>query len=59
MRKQEYQQPSMQVIEVDFEQQMLNGLVTSVTTTGLDADEELNLPEEGLPIEGNLWIDGL
>ena len=59
MRKQEYQQPSMQVIEVDFEQQMLNGLVTSVTTTGLDADEELNLPEEGLPTEGNLWIDGL
>jgi len=59
MRKQEYQQPSMQVIEVDFEQQMLNGLVTSVTTTGLDADEELNLPEEGLPAEGNLWIDGL
>ena len=51
MKKKEYMQPEMQVIEIDFEQQILAGSVTSVTTSGLDDD--LILPSEDL--SGNPW----
>jgi hypothetical protein len=51
MKKKEYMQPEMQVIEIDFEQQILAGSVTSVTTTGLDDD--LILPSEDQ--SGNPW----
>ena len=51
MKKKEYMQPEMQVIEIDFEQQILAGSVTSVTTTGLDDD--LILPDEDK--SGNPW----
>ena len=51
MKKKEYMQPEMQVIEIDFEQQILAGSVTGVTTTGLDDD--LILPSEDQ--SGNPW----
>ena len=50
MKKKEYMQPEMQVIEIDFEQQILAGSVTDVTTIGLD-DDELTLPGT----DGDLW----
>ena len=51
MKKKEYMQPEMQVIEIDFEQQILAGSVTGVTTTGLD--DNLTLPST----EGDPWSD--
>ena len=51
MKKKEYMQPEMQVIEIDFEQQILAGSVTGVTTTGLD--DNLTLPST----EGDPWDD--
>ena len=57
MKKKEYMQPEMQVIEIDFEQQILAGSVTSVTTTGLDMGDELVLPPGGLP--GTPWDDAM
>lgn len=57
MKKKEYMQPEMQVIEIDFEQQILAGSVTSVTTTGLDMEDELVLPPGGLP--GTPWNDAM
>ena len=51
MKKKEYMQPEMQVIEIDFEQQILAGSVTGVTTTGLD--DNLILPSEDQ--SGNPW----
>ena len=57
MKKKEYMQPEMQVIEIDFEQQILAGSVTSVTTTGLDVEDELVLPPDGLP--GTPWDDAM
>jgi len=57
MKKKEYMQPEMQVIEIDFEQQILAGSVTSVTTTGLDMEDELVLPPGGLP--GTPWDDAM
>ena len=57
MKKKEYMQPEMQVIEIDFEQQILAGSVTGVTTTGLDMEDELVLPPGGLP--GTPWDDAM
>ena len=57
MKKKEYMQPEMQVIEIDFEQQILAGSVTGVTTTGLDVEDELVLPPDGLP--GTPWDDAM
>ena len=51
MKKKEYMQPEMQVIEIDFEQQILAGSVTSLKTSGLDDD--LILPSEDQ--SGNPW----
>ena len=47
----------MQVIKTDMEQQILAGSITGVTSTGLDAEEELVLPGEGLPKTGSVWDD--
>ncbi len=57
-QKQEYQKPTMEVIETNIEQQILAGSVTSVTSTGLD-DEGLVLPGEGQPKTGSVWDDAL
>ena len=43
--KQEYQKSVMEVIEADIEQQILAGSVTSLTTSGLDDDDDLTLPD--------------
>ena len=55
MTKKEYQKPVMEVIEADIEQQILDGSVTSVTTTGLD--DNLILPDDAEPNGGSVWDD--
>ena len=57
MTKKEYQKPVMEVIEADIEQQILEGSVTSVTTTGLDDDLTLPLPDDAEPNGGSVWDD--
>ena len=57
MIKKEYEKPTMQVIKTDVRQQILAGSITGVTSTGLDAEEELVLPGEGLPKSGSVWDD--
>ncbi len=57
MIKREYEKPMMQVIKTDVRQQILAGSITGVTSTGLDAEEELILPGEGLPKSGSVWDD--
>ena len=56
MTKKEYQKPVMKVIELHHKSQILAGSVTSVTTTGLDVEDELVLPG-GLP--GTPWDDAM
>ena len=51
--KQEYQKPVIKVIEADIEQQILAGSVTSLTTSGLDDEDDLILPED--EEDGNVW----
>lgn len=41
MIKKEYQKPTMQVIKTDMKSQILADSITSITTTGLDAEESL------------------
>ena len=53
--KQEYQKPVMEVIEADMEQQILAGSVTSLTTTGLDDEDDLTLPDDEEPKSGSVW----
>ena len=57
MTKKEYQKPVMEVIELQHKSQILAGSVTSVTTTGLDMEDELVLPPDGLP--GTPWDDAM
>ena len=57
MIKKEYEKPMMQVLKTDVRQQILAGSITGVTSTGLDAEEELILPGEGLPKSGSVWDD--
>ena len=57
MTKKEYQKPVMEVIELQHKSQILAGSVTSVTTTGLDVENELVLPPDGLP--GTPWDDAM
>jgi len=57
MIKREYEKPMMQVIKTDVRQQILAGSITGVTSTGLDAEEELILPGDGLPKSGSVWDD--
>ena len=53
MTKKEYQQPVMEVIEADIEQQILAGSVTSLTTSG--HDDDLILPDDEKPKSGDVW----
>ena len=53
MTKKEYIQPTMEVVEINMNAQILAGSVTGVTTTGLD--DELVLPSGDDPISGALW----
>ena len=57
MIKKDYMKPTMKVFEADMKQQILAGSVTSVTTIGLDVEEELILQGEGLPKSGSIWDD--
>ena len=57
MIKKEYMKPEMQTVELKHKSQILAGSVTSVTTTGLDMEDELVLPPGGLP--GTPWDDAM
>ena len=57
MIKKEYLKPAMEVFEIDMNVQILAGSVASVTTTGLDVEDELVLPGSGLPTTGDVWDD--
>ena len=53
MKKKEYMQPAMEVVDINMNAQILAGSVTSVATTGLD-DDNLVLPSGSDPISGVL-----
>lgn len=53
MTRKEYLKPEMEVLETALEQQMLVESLTEVVTTGLDDEEQITLPSDGLP--GNPW----
>ena len=55
LQKQAYVKPAIQVVVTDMKQQMLAGSITSVVSTGLDAEEELILQGDGEPTTGNPW----
>ena len=55
MTKKEYQKPVMEVIEADIEQQILAGPVTDLTTSGLDDEDDLILPDDEEPKSGDVW----
>ena len=57
MTKKEYMKPTIEVVDVDMDIQILAGSVTSITTTGLDVEDELVLPGSGLPTTGDVWDD--
>ena len=57
MTKKEYMKPAMEVFEIDMNTQILAGSVASVSTTGLDVEDELVLPGSGLPTTGDVWDD--
>ena len=57
MTKKEYMKPAMEVFEIDMNTQILAGSVASVSTTGLDVEDELILPGSGLPTTGDVWDD--
>ena len=55
MTKKEYQKPVMEVIELQHKSQILAGSVTSLTTSGLDDEDDLILPDDEEPISGDVW----
>ena len=59
MKKKEYLKPAMEVVETDVQSQILAGSVTSVTTTGLEVKDELELPGSDLLEKWILWDDAV
>lgn len=59
MKKKEYLKPAMEVVETDVQSQILAGSVTSVTTTGLEVEDELELPGSDLLEKWILWDDAV
>ena len=55
MIKKEYMKPVMEILEADIEQQILAGSVTNLTTSGLDDDDDLILPDNEEPKSGDVW----
>ena len=53
--KQEYQKPVMEVIELQHKSQILAGSVTNLTTSGLDDEDDLILPDDEEPKSGSVW----
>ena len=49
----------MEVVETDVQSQILAGSVTSVTTTGLEVEDELELPGSDLLEKWILWDDAM
>ena len=48
--------PEMNVVKI-LQTQLICASLTDVTTNGLDEEEELELPGEGLPKTGSVWDD--
>ena len=59
MTKKHYQKPAIEVMEADMEQQILAGSVKSLTTSGLDDEDDLILPDDEEPKSGNVWEEAL
>ena len=59
MKKKEYLKPAMEVVETDVQSQILAGSVTSVTTSGLEVEDELELPGSDLLEKWILWDDAV
>ena len=55
MKKKEYQKPTMELIEADLGQQILQGSVTSVKAKGLDPNEDFEYNDENA--KGDSWKD--
>ncbi len=55
MIKKEYMKPAMKVIELQHKSQILAGSVTSLTTSGLDDEDKLILPDGEEPKSGVVW----
>ena len=55
MTKKEYMKPVTKVIELQHKSQILAWSVTNLTTSGLDDDEDLSLPDDEEPKSGSVW----
>ena len=55
MTKKEYMKPVMEVIELQHKSQILAGSVTNLTTSGLDDEDDLILPDDEEPKSGDVW----
>ena len=55
MTKKEYMKPVMKVIELQHKSQILAGSVTNLTTSGLDDEDDLILPDDEEPKSGDVW----
>ncbi len=55
MKKKEYQKPTMELIEADLGQQILQVSVTSVKAKGLDPNEDLEYSDEKRNSWDNAW----
>ena len=55
MIKKEYMKPVMEVIELQHKSQILAGSVTNLTTSGLDDEDDLILPDDEEPKSGSVW----
>ena len=47
--------PVMEVIELQHKSQILAGSVTNLTTSGLDDEDDLILPDDEEPKSGSVW----
>ncbi len=57
MKKKEYQKPTMELIEADLGQQILQVSVTSVKAKGLDLDEDFDYYSNDENAKGDSWKD--
>ena len=55
MIKKEYMKPVMEVIELQHKSQILAGSVTNLTTSGLDDEDDLILPDDEESKSGDVW----
>lgn len=56
MIKKDYMKSKMNVVKI-LQTQLICASLTDVKVLGLDEEEELELPGEGLPKTGSVWDD--